>query len=222
MAKEKKKRKVKLRVIFTIVIVTFALGLLGLIYGYIDFEFKKLSEYGVTPLTDWRSYLSFLLSKVPWVNQFVEYVPRKIMAPGTYYTEIYEAYIEKMQKDSRTLEETSSQIAKKQNELDIFEHKLKSLEQELLMKEEKLESELSNWADSQAKLKQLSDWLSNSDSTLIAPALVSNELAVEEIVGALRLLDSAIAADIVGQLGILNPIKAAQILASLAGKEVTK
>lgn len=219
---QKKKRRGRGKTILIIVLTLFVLAMLALIYGYIDFEFKKIGESGITPLSDWRSYLAYLMNKVPIINQYVEYQPRQVIKPSTYYTEIYESYIEKIEKDRIEIEERFKELEMKENDMKSFQAELNAKKQELDLKEEKLETEITSWQDRQTRLEQLADWFSNSDVQNIATAIASQEISVEEIVNALRLVEPGIAADIVGNLALTDQDKAGQILARLAGKEVTK
>jgi hypothetical protein len=215
-----KKNKVK-RIIIAVMIV-FILGILGLIYGYIDFEFKKLGESGVTPLSDWRSYLSYLLEKVPIVNNYVEYTPRDVIKPQKYYSEIYETYIQKIEDDRLVLEDKATELTEFQTELNTFQSTLDARQQELDLKEERLVAEMTSWDSTKERYEELASWLANGDEALLAQALASNEIDVEEIVGGLRLVDPGIASAIVGQLATIDQNKAGRILANLSGKEVTK
>jgi len=215
-----KKGKAK-RVIITLMIV-FVFIILALIYGYIDFEFKKIGETGVTPLSDWRSYISYLLEKVPVVKNYVEYTPRQVIKPQQYYSEIYETYIQKIEEDRQSLEQ-------KAQELDAFEINLEQLQgtltarkEELDLKEERLVSEMTAWESTKERFQDLADWFANGDVALLAQAIASDEIEVEEIVGGLRLIDPGIAAAIVGELAQINQDKAGRILANLSGKEVTR
>ena len=218
MANKKGKAK---RVIITLMIV-FVFIILALIYGYIDFEFKKIGETGVTPLSDWRSYISYLLEKVPVVKNYVEYTPRQVIKPQQYYSEIYETYIQKIEEDRQSLEQ-------KAQELDAFEINLEQLQgtltarkEELDLKEERLVSEMTAWESTKERFQDLADWFANGDVALLAQAIASDEIEVEEIVGGLRLIDPGIAAAIVGELAQINQDKAGRILANLSGKEVTR
>jgi flagellar motility protein MotE (MotC chaperone) len=223
MAKKAKAVKKKRgKAVFFGVAILFTIGLLVLIFGYIDFEFKKIGETGVTPLSDWRSYLSFLLSKVPFVKNYVKYEPRQIIKPSAYYTEIYESYIEKIEKDRKELEEKHTLLGEKEVKLNSQEFQIKARTEELNLVEERLLSEKTQWEDQKQKFEQLADWYENSDTGQIALALSSYQISIEEIVSGLRLVDSGIAAEIIGELAALNPDKAAMILSYLAGKEVIK
>jgi len=219
-AKPVKKKKAKL--IFLLLTIIMTVGLLVLIFGYIDFEFKKIGETGLSPLSDWRSYLAYLMSNVPVVKNYVKYEPRKIVKPSVFYTEIYESYIEKIEIDRQTLENRADELNEKDQRLKQLEVEINTRTQELNLKEERLLSETNNWEDQQKRYQQLADWYANGDTAQIALALSSNQISIEEIVSGLRLVESGIAAEIVGALANLNSDKAAQILAYLAGKEVIK
>ena len=218
MANKKGKAK---RVIITLMVV-FVFIILALIYGYIDFEFKKIGETGITPLSDWRSYISYLLEKVPVVKNYVEYTPRQVIKPQQYYSEIYETYIQKIEEDRAALEEKAEQLDAFENDLDQLQGTLTARKEELDLKEERLVSEMTAWESTKERFQDLADWFANGDVALLAQAIASDEIDVEEIVGGLRLIDPGIAAAIVGELAKINQDKAGRILANLSGKEVTR
>jgi hypothetical protein len=88
--------------------------------------------------------------------------------------------------------------------------------------EERLVSEKTAWESTKERFQNLADWFENGDVALLAQAIASDEIGVEEIVGGLRLIDPGIAASIVGELAQINQDKAGRILANLSGKEVTR
>ena len=209
------------RIIITLMVI-FVFILLALIYGYIDFEFKKIGESGITPLSDWRSYLSYLLEKVPIVKNYVEYTPRDVIKPQQYYSEIYETYIEKIEEDRMALENKAQEMSTFETQLNQLQRTLNSRKEELDLQEERLTSEMTAWESTKQRYQELANWLENGDEIMLAQAIASDEIDVESIVGGLRLIDPGIAADIVGQLAQINQEKAGQILANLTGKEVTR
>jgi len=209
------------RIIITLLVI-FVFILLALIYGYIDFEFKKIGESGITPLSDWRSYLSYLLEKVPIVKNYVEYTPRDVIKPQQYYSEIYETYIEKIEEDRMALENKAQEMSTFETQLNQLQRTLNSRKEELDLQEERLTSEMTAWESTKQRYQELANWLENGDEIMLAQAIASDEIDVESIVGGLRLIDPGIAADIVGQLAQINQEKAGQILANLTGKEVTR
>jgi len=209
------------RIIISLMII-FVFILLALIYGYIDFEFKKIGESGITPLSDWRSYLSYLLEKVPIVKNYVEYTPRDVIKPQQYYSEIYETYIEKIEEDRIALENKAVELGTFETQLNQLQRTLNARKEELDLQEERLTSEMTAWESTKERYQELANWLENGDEVLLAQAIASDEIDVESIVGGLRLIDPGIAADIVGQLAQINQEKAGKILANLTGKEVTR
>ena len=99
---------------------------------------------------------------------------------------------------------------------------LNARKEELDLKEERLVSEMTAWESTKERFQDLADWFENGDEALLAQAIASDEIDVEEIVGGLRLIDPGIAAAIVGELAQINQDKAGRILANLSGKEVTR
>jgi DNA repair exonuclease SbcCD ATPase subunit len=218
MAKKRKRTK-KILIFLTAALIVLSLVF---IYGYIDFVFQKIGETGLTPLSDWRSYVASILNRIPLVNQFVQYEPRKVIPQGQYYQEIYEVYIERIDKDRTDLEEKARELGEIESSLTSRERQLDARQQEIAMREERLNTEIAAKESIDARLNQLADWFNNADERLIAPALADPAISVEEIVGGLRRVDPGIAADIIAQLAQVNPQKAANILALMAGKEVTR
>ena len=218
MANKKGKAK---RVIITLMVV-FIFIILALIYGYIDFEFKKIGETGITPLSDWRSYVSYLLENVPVIKNYVEYTPREVIKPQQYYSEIYETCIQKIEEDRLSLERKANELNDFEQDLEQLSGTLNARREELDLKEERLVSEMTAWESTKERFQDLANWFENGDEALLAQAVASDEIDVEEIVGGLRLIDPGIAAAIVGELAQINQDKAGRILANLSGKEVTR
>src|SRR6056297_1751337 len=202
--------------------VVFIFIILALIYGYIDFEFKKIGETGITPLSDWRSYVSYLLENVPVIKNYVEYTPREVIKPQQYYSEIYETYIQKIEEDRLSLERKANELNDFEQDLEQLSGTLNARREELDLKEERLVSEMTAWESTKERFQDLANWFENGDEALLALAVASDEIDVEEIVGGLRLIEPGIAAAIVGQLAQINQDKAGRILANLSGKEVTR
>jgi len=162
------------------------------------------------------------LEKVPVVKNYVEYTPREVIKPQQYYSEIYETYIDKIEEDRQSLEQKAEELTAFENELNQLENTLLARQEELDLMEERLVSEKTAWESSKERFQNLADWFENGDEALLAQAIASDEIDVEEIVGGLRLIDPGIAAAIVGALAQINQDKAGRILANLSGKEVTR
>jgi flagellar motility protein MotE (MotC chaperone) len=120
------------------------------------------------------------------------------------------------------LENRAEELDKKDKRLKQLEAEINTRTQELDLKEERLLTETNNWEDQQKRYRQLAEWYENGETAKIALALSSDRISIEEIVSGLRFVEPGIASEIVGALANLNPDKAAQILAYLAGKEVIR
>ncbi len=208
MAKKRKKGKI----IFWIFFFLF----LFLIWMYLDFEFQKIDYAGGKPLKDWRSFVSYFLSKLPYFKERVKYTPKYILP----LTRQYELEMQRLNAYFSALEEG---IRTKEKELSEKEKELKVREQQLNMEKAKLDSELKSlkaekakWEDYNTRLNRLAQWMSNTDATKIVGALKDKSISATDIASAfLRMNDSAVG-DILQALATVDPGKAAAIIAHMS------
>lgn len=215
---EKQKKKGKLKTFLKIIIIAFFISLTVLVYGYFVFEYNRVKGFVMNPIEDWKSYFAFLLSKIPYVNKYVKYEPLQILSPQEYFQDISKAASQRAQQILEEARKAKSQ-ADEQLKLVEAERKIvlemrKNWEDKLLQLEAAIKK-----LQSPEDIKKISETISNADPTAIAPVLASNEYSVDSIAAALTNLSSDLRADILTELGKLNPAKAAQVMNKIGSIE---
>lgn len=215
---EKQKKKGKLKTFLKIIIIAFFISLTVLVYGYFVFEYNRVKGFVMNPIEDWKSYFAFLLSKIPYVNKYVKYEPLQILSPQEYFQDISKAASQRAQQILEEARKAKSQ-ADEQLRLVEAERKIvlemrKNWEDKLLQLEAAIKK-----LQSPEDIKKISETISSADPAAIAPVLASNEYSVDSIAAALTNLSSDLRADILTELGKLNPAKAAQVMNKIGSIE---
>ncbi|WP_041082621.1 hypothetical protein [Thermotoga profunda] len=215
---EKQKKKGRLKAFLKIIIIAIFISFTVLVYGYFVFEYNRIKGLSMNPIEDWKSYFAFLLSKIPYVNKYVKYEPLQILSPAEYFQDISKAASQRAQQILEEAKKTKTQ-AEEQLKLVEAERKIviemrKNWEDRLLQVEAAIKK-LQNPED----IKKISETISNADPAAIAPVLASDAYTIDSIAAALTGLSSDLRADVLTELGRLNPAKAAQVMNKIASVE---
>ncbi len=215
---EKQKKKGKLKTFLKIIAIALFISFTILVYGYFVFEYNRVKGFVMNPIEDWKSYLAFLLSKIPYVNKYVRYEPLQILSPQEYFQDISRAASQRAQ---QILEEAKKAKSQADEQLKLVEAERKIVLQMRKNWEDKLlqlEAAIAR-LQSPEDIKKISETISSADPVAIAPVLASGEYSVDSIAAALTNLSSDLRADILTELGKLNPAKAAQVMNKIASVE---
>lgn len=215
---EKQKKKGKLRTFLKIIAIALFISFTILVYGYFVFEYNRVKGFVMNPIEDWKSYLAFLLSKIPYVNRYVRYEPLQILSPQEYFQDISRAASQRAQ---QILEEARRVKSQADEQLKLVEAERKIVLQMRKNWEDKLlqlEAAIAK-LQSPEDIKKISETISSADPAAIAPVLASNEYSTDSIAAALTNLSSDLRADVLTELGKLNPAKAAQVMNKIASVE---
>jgi len=213
---KRKKSSIKLIVFF------LAMLIIAWFVGYYIFEVYRLEQYNIRFLEDWRSYTAFLTSKIPYIKRYVKYEPLKILTVESFYKEQFSVYLERLNEQSKKLEKRAEELSKLKKNIEDEQKKLEQLKKEVEGEKRKLEREKAEWTDYKNRLKTLANWLASSDPSKIAPAISNEEVSVDLLVDALRMLSDDTAAEILQALSSVDPKKAASIFSRLGSKEDEK
>lgn len=215
---EKEKRKRKFAAFLKALAIVLFLGFTVLVYGYFAFEFQRLQGLGVRPIEDWRSYISFLLSKIPYVNRYVKYEPLQILVPSQYFERMASATNERVQQLLEQVRQEREQLERERQKLEA-ERKL-ILDMRKTWEEKNLQLEaLLRKAQVPEDVEKVSQTIASADPAAIASVLASEKYTIESIAMALVKLDATTRADVISELGKLNPNKAAEIMNNIASFE---
>lgn len=215
---EKQKKKGRLKAFLKIIIIAIFISFTVLVYGYFVFEYNRIKGLSMNPIEDWKSYFAFLLSKIPYVNKYVKYEPLQILSPAEYFQDISKATSQRAQQilDEAKKEKTQAeeQLKLVEAERKIVIEMRKNWEDKLLQVEAAIKK-LQNPED----IKKISETISSADPAAIALVLASDAYTIDSIAAALAGLSSDLRADVLTELGKLNPAKAAQVMNKIASIE---
>ncbi|AEX86283.1 hypothetical protein XO10_09400 [Marinitoga sp. 1135] len=182
---------------------------------YINFEFGRLKTLNLSIKEDWKSFVAYMLQKVPVLKDKVKY---EYLDVGNAYV-IQEKLLEdrmkeidikneKLKSQIEELNKLSVQLSNEASELAIAKQKLEE-------EKKKFEKEKEMFEDYKYRIKKLSEWFASSTPSQIALALSRDEVSIDLIVNALLMLPSDTAAEIVQALAQVNPTKAANVISKI-------
>ncbi|HPP70049.1 MAG TPA: hypothetical protein PLK95_04910, partial [Pseudothermotoga sp.] len=189
-----------------------------LVYGYFIFEYNRIKGYTMNPIEDWKSYFAFLLSKIPYVNKFVKYEPLQIFSVAEYFQDISKAASQRAQ---QILEEARKTKSQADEQLRVVEQQRKIvLEMQKQWEDKLLQVEAAmKKLQTPEDIKKITETISSADPVAIAPVLASDVYTVDSVAAAIASLSSDLRADVLTELGKLNPVKAAQVMNRIASIE---
>jgi len=220
--KKEEKKKGKLKAFLKVFAIILVISIVALMYGYISFEMQKIRGLSATPFEDWRSYVSYLMSKIPFVNRYIHYEPLKILTPSKYFEETL----------SRALERSNQILNEAQNKYQEAireEQFVKNMRQTVLdmkdtWKEKLLALEIQlSMMKSPEDLDRIVELFTNGSPKDLASTLASEQLSSKTIAAALSQTPAEIRAEIVSELAKIDPDKSASITALMGSvEEITK
>jgi len=215
---EKGKRKGRLKTFIKIIVIALFVSFTVLVYGYFIFEYNRIKGYTMNPIEDWKSYFAFLLSKIPYVNKFVKYEPLQIFSVAEYFQDISKAASQRAQ---QILEEARKTKSQADEQLRVVEQQRKIvLEMQKQWEDKLLQVEAAmKKLQTPEDIKKITETISSADPVAIAPVLASDVYTVDSVAAAIASLSSDLRADVLTELGKLNPVKAAQVMNRIASIE---
>ncbi|MEJ5229550.1 MAG: hypothetical protein WHT65_06075 [Pseudothermotoga sp.] len=218
MAEKKERKKGRMKAFLRILLIAILIGFTVLVYGYFAFEYNRLKGFSFNPIQDWRSYIAFLMSKIPYVNKYVKYEPLQVLTAQEYFEEISKSAALRAQ---QILDEARKTMAQAQDQLKVVEAERQTV---LKMRKEwedkmlQVEAALKR-LQSPEDIKKISETISSADPAAMAVVLASDEYSVDSIAAALVYLSSDLRADLLSELGKINAAKAAQVMNKIASVE---
>ncbi len=217
MAEEKRRSKGFIVFLKAFLIALFV-GFTILVYGYFVFEYNRLKGINIQPFEGWRSYVSFLISKIPYVNRFVKYEPLKIMTPGLYFEESATAAVERVRQILAEIQAESQQLAQDFQTLETSRKAV--LELRKAWEEKNLEMDmLLRRLRTPEDVKKVADTLKQADPANAAVILASERFSVVSIAAAMQSIDATTRSDILSELGKIDADKAAEVMNELGSIE---
>lgn len=208
---KKGKRGRKAKLIFVLIVIS----LIIIFVDYTFYEYRKLRLAGAKPFSDWRSYASYRLGKLPFISRYIKYEPLEIQPAETFYTEKLEAVLKGLEEKRAELEKMKQEIEAERAKIEDLKTQLEAKEKELQQKETVLNEAIAKWNDRNEKMNKLASWIASSDPQQIAPALAATDVSVELLADTLRLLPDDTAAEVLQALATIDPQKVARVISTM-------
>ncbi|WGS65244.1 hypothetical protein [Marinitoga aeolica] len=216
MAKDKKEKKPgRLKRLISLFFWSIFITLIIIALVYVNFEFKRIKTLNLSVEKDWKSFVAYILQKVPALKDKVKY---EYLDVGNAYA-IQEKLIEERLKE---LDLKSKQINSQLDELKKLSSQIENESKQLAAEKEKFnaekeafEKEKKVFEDYKYRINKLAEWFASSTPAQIAIALSRDEVSIDLIVNALLMLPSDTAAEIIQALAQINPTKAANVISKI-------
>jgi hypothetical protein len=219
--KQKEKPKPKKRsgrrffriILISVIVIIFLLG-----FGYIYFEYNRLSYLNLNFQNSWRSYMAFLVDFVPGLRNLSKYEYLEISDPFYLQKELLDTKLKAIQDEIESLIAEQNELQKLLEQVSQESAKLMAQREELEKLNQEYQQKIDQYNDYNARINTLANWLARSTPQQIANALSREEVSVELLVDALATLESKSAAEILQALALVNPQKAAEVIAKMGEK----
>ncbi len=207
--------KIRIKSLFLLLVIF----LIILSIGYVYYEFTKINAVNMEkPFHDYRSYFAFLFQKVPYLNKFLEYSPKKILSVDALLNEQTNIINSKLDREYKGILIQKQEILVKEKEIADREKKLNNLMSVYQKQKQQIEKEKEAWSDYKTRILKLSNWLSGADPAQIVLSLTDKTISATDIAIALMQMQDSNAADIIQELGKIDSTKAAKIIALMSSK----
>ncbi|MFN4224219.1 MAG: hypothetical protein ACK4E1_05385 [Fervidobacterium nodosum] len=210
-------KRAKILTILFGIISAIALVFILFLYGYSTFLEKQIYGEGASVFQGWRSYVSYLFSKIPFVKNFINYEGLEVMTAREYFEKIYENYSAQLEEKIKEIENREKELSSKEAKVDNLINSIKAIEES--WKEKKLKEEISKVEDtiSLKRLQDIVDTFVNSDAAQLRRLMNADNMSVDTLALVFSKLAPDVRAEMVQELTAVNPVKAAQVLEKMGG-----
>ena len=213
MAKKKKKKGRIIKALFFAVF--FALILL--VFHYLYFEMSRIEGYNVKLFQDWKSYVAYVFSKIPFLKERVQYQPLMIGSASKHYEIVFSGTVKEISEKLKELERREKEVERLRTEYEKLIEVLGDLKKTWEDEMKELQMQKEAYVEGKSKIEDLAKLLRSSDPEGIAKTIAQETLDVETLSAALKLLPEDVSAEIVQELSKIDPEKSAQILKEMGG-----
>ena len=204
-----------LKILFVLVLLLSVL----LMYGYLKFELEKVYGEDFRLFQDWRSFVAFLLSKVPFLSERIEYKPMKVMSPKEYYSSVLRDYVKTYDEKLSEVLKREEEVEKKEKVLKMEESVLANLKEEWQKKREELAVKEKNLEEYEKKIEDITKILLEADPEELSTMMNSEELSPVTLAVILKKVPPDVSAEFLQALTKINPEKAASVVKEMVGVE---
>ncbi|RKX48106.1 MAG: hypothetical protein DRP38_05345, partial [Thermotogae bacterium] len=204
-----------LKILFVLVLLLSVL----LMYGYLKFELEKVYGEDFRLFQDWRSFVAFLLSKIPFLGERIEYKPMKVMSPKEYYSSVLRDYVKTYDEKLSEILKREEEVEKKEKVLKMEENVLANLKEEWQRKKEELAVKEKSLEEYEKKIEDITKILLEADPEGLSTMMNSEELSPVTLAVILKKVPPDVSAEFLQALTKINPEKAASVVKEMVGVE---
>ena len=204
-----------LKILFVLVLLLSVL----LMYGYLKFELEKVYGEDFRLFQDWRSFVAFLLSKIPFLGERIEYKPMKVMSPKEYYSSVLRDYVKTYDEKLSEVLKREEEVEKKEKVLKMEESVLANLKEEWQKKREELAVKEKNLEEYEKKIEDITKILLEADPEELSTMMNSEELSPVTLAVILKKVPPDVSAEFLQALTKINPEKAASVVKEMVSVE---
>ena len=199
--------------------VAFIFAVLIILAHYMYFESQKLEGCGVSIFHDWRSYIAYVLSKVPYIKDKVHYTPMKVGNPSAYYRDVLSGVVEDVGKKLEELEKKEHMLKSQEDEYKRLLEVLNDMKSQWKIKFEEVSKSAAAYEDIQKNVQDLRNILKSGDPEELSTILVQDTITASTIAAAVDQLPDDLKAEILQALAKKDPLKAAKVTEILGSIE---
>jgi len=204
-----------LKILFVLVLLLSVL----LMYGYLKFELEKVYGEDFRLFQDWRSFVAFLLSKIPFLGERIEYKPMKVMSPKEYYSSVLRDYVKTYDEKLSEVLKREKEVEKKEKVLKMEESVLANLKEEWQRKKEELAIKEKSLEEYEKKIEDITKILLEADPEELSTMMNSEELSPVTLAVILKKVPPDVSAEFLQALTKINPGKTASVVKEMVGVE---
>ena len=204
-----------LKILFVLILLLSVL----LMYGYLKFELEKVYGEDFRLFQDWRSFVAFLLSKVPFLSERIEYKPMKVMSPKEYYSSVLRDYVKTYDEKLSEVLKREEEVEKKEKVLKMEESVLANLKEEWRKKNKELVIKEKSLEEYEKKIEDITKILLEADPEELSTMMNSEELSPVTLAVILKKVPPDVSAEFLQALTKINPGKAANVVKEMVGVE---
>jgi len=204
-----------LKILFVLILLLSVL----LMYGYLKFELEKVYGEDFRLFQDWRSFVAFLLSKIPFLGERIEYKPMKVMSPKEYYSSVLRDYVKTYDEKLSEVLKREKEVEKKEKVLKMEESVLANLKEEWQRKKEELAIKEKSLEEYEKKIEDITKILLEADPEELSTMMNSEELSPVTLAVILKKVPPDVSAEFLQALTKINPGKAANVVKEMVGVE---
>ena len=207
-----------LKILFVLVLLLSVL----LMYGYLKFELEKVYGEDFRLFQDWRSFVAFLLSKIPFLGERIEYKPMKVMSPKEYYSSVLRDYVKTYDEKLSEVLKREEEVEKKEKVLKMEESVLANLKEEWQKKREELAVKEKSLEEYEKKIEDITKILLEADPEELSTMMNSEKLSPVTLAVILKKVPPDVSAEFLQALTKINPEKAASVVKEMVSVEKIK